>query len=112
LQGQKKAGVRITGDGKSDKLGVYPKPMFDFAERRAICLDGMKAYAVGLYGNDPRVVDSTWRTLFDDGAESPTEGETFTDAMGGAGVRNDDALDERPATPTRESREENRTRDG
>jgi len=48
--------------------------MFDFAERRTVCLDGMKkAYKVGLYGNDPKVIDETWRELFDDDAEGPTE---------------------------------------
>lgn len=84
---QKKAGVRIQGDGKEELEGVYPKPMFDFGERRTICLDGMKkAYKIGLYGNDPKVIDGTWRALFDDNAEGPTEGKTFEDAMGnGAG---------------------------
>ncbi|KAL3423609.1 DNA photolyase [Phlyctema vagabunda] len=79
---QKKAGVRIQGDGKSGDEGIYPKPMFDFSERRTICLDGMKkAYHVGLYGNNPKVIDGTWRTLFDDNAEGPTEGKSFEDAM-------------------------------
>jgi cryptochrome len=56
--------------------------MFDFAERRAICLEGMKkAYAVGLYGDDQRVIDGTWRALFPDGTEGPTEGQPFSDAM-------------------------------
>lgn len=82
VQGQRKAGVRIAGDGWADELGVYPKPMFDFAERRAICLEGMKkAYAVGLYGDDQKVIDGTWRALFPDGTERPTEGPTFSDAM-------------------------------
>ena len=80
---QKKAGVRIQGDGKEDLKGVYPKPMFDFAERRTVCLDAMKnAYRVGLYGNDPKAIDGTWRELFDDSAEGPTEGKSFEDAMG------------------------------
>ncbi len=80
---QKKAGVRIQGDGKEKEDGVYPKPMFDFNERRNICIDGMKkAYKVGLYGDDPKVIDGTWRKLFDDDAEGPTEGSTFEDAMG------------------------------
>jgi cryptochrome len=56
-------------------LIVYPKPMFDFPTQRDKCLAGMKnAYHVGLYGNDPKVLDGTWRTLFDDKAEGPTEG--------------------------------------
>lgn len=82
LQDQKKAGVRITGDGKDAEEGTYPKPMFDFNERRDICLEGMKvAYHVELHGNDEKVIDGTWRTLFDDAAEGPTEGKTFDDAM-------------------------------
>jgi cryptochrome len=82
VQDQRKAGARIAGDGKADGPGVYPKPMFDFAERRAICLEGMKkAYAVGLYGDDQRVIDGTWRALFPGCTEGPTEGQTFSDAM-------------------------------
>ncbi|KAK0129786.1 hypothetical protein ONS96_000338 [Cadophora gregata f. sp. sojae] len=85
---QKKAGVSVKGDGKVMEKGVYPKPMFDFAERRTICLDGMKnAYHVGLYGDHPKVVDGTWRSLFADGAEGPTEGKNFNDAMSGSGKK-------------------------
>jgi cryptochrome len=40
-----------------------------------------EAYKVGLYGDDPKVIDGTWRKLFDDAAEGPTEGNTFGDAM-------------------------------
>ena len=51
--------------------------MFDFPTRRDICLEGMKkAYDAGLYGNDPKVLDGSWRALFDDDAEGPTEGST------------------------------------
>ncbi|KAJ9637242.1 hypothetical protein H2199_007528 [Coniosporium tulheliwenetii] len=58
-----------------DQKRVYPKPMFEFAERRDVCLQAMKkAYDAGLYGNDPRVLDGSWRELFDDKAEGPTEG--------------------------------------
>jgi hypothetical protein len=28
-----------------------------------------------LYGNDPKVLDGSWRELFDDDAEGPTEGK-------------------------------------
>ncbi|TVY43495.1 (6-4)DNA photolyase [Lachnellula subtilissima] len=66
----RRAGVRIEGDGGSGEgegEGVYPQPMFDFAERRTICLEKMKkAYAVGLYGDDPRVLDGSWKYLFDE----------------------------------------------
>jgi cryptochrome len=76
---QKKAGIRIEGDGdlkEKDGLKSYPKPMFDFATQRDICLEGMKnAYHVGLYGNDPKVMDGSWKALFDDAAEGPTKGK-------------------------------------
>lgn len=94
IQDQKNAGVRIDGDGtetEKDGLKLYPKPMFDFNERRQICIDGMKnAYDVGLYGNHPSVLDGTWKQKFADNAEGPTKGtkggpgglETFEDADG------------------------------
>jgi cryptochrome len=78
---QKAWGCVIKGDGskteqKEGDYKVYPKPMFDFSEQREICIQGMKkAYAVGLYGNNPKVLDGTWRELFDDDAEGPTEGK-------------------------------------
>jgi cryptochrome len=81
---QKKASVRIDGDGsqqEKDGLKLYPKPMFDFNTQRDICLEGMKnAYHVGLYGNDSKVMDGSWKKLFDDAGEGPTSGE-----MGGPG---------------------------
>jgi cryptochrome len=69
LSDQKKAGVRITGDGMGEaEEGTYPKPMFDFAERRRVCLASMKkAYEVGLYGDDKRVLDGSWKELFEAG---------------------------------------------
>lgn len=77
------AGVNL-GDGE----GEYPKPMLDFNERRSICLDGMKnAYHVGLYGDNPKVDDGTWRTLFKDSAEGPTEGESFDEAYANGGQK-------------------------
>ena len=91
---QKKAGVRVEGDGtekEKDGLKLYPKPMFDFNAQREICIQGMKtAYAAGLYGNDERVLDGTWKKAFDDAGEGPTEGKeggpgglvTFDDADG------------------------------
>ncbi|KAG6018021.1 hypothetical protein E4U41_004078 [Claviceps citrina] len=69
VQDQKKAGVRVKGDGLTDvEEGTYPKPMFDFNERRNVCLAAMKtAYNVGLYGNDERVSNGSWRELFPGG---------------------------------------------
>ena len=76
---QKKWGCRVEGDGSEEgtkDLKKYPRPMFDFAERRQICMDAMKnAYAVGLHGKDKKVLDGSWRELFDDDAQGPTEGK-------------------------------------
>jgi len=70
-----KAGVRIQGDGSVKEEGVYPEPMFDFAERRTICLEKMKkAYAVGLYGDDLRVLDGSWRVLFEEASNEKEQG--------------------------------------
>ncbi|KAI9679760.1 MAG: hypothetical protein M1817_004774 [Caeruleum heppii] len=85
---QKKAGCLVKGDGTETEgeggMKLYPKPIFDFAERRKICLDGMKnAYHVNLYGDDPKVLDGTWRKLFPDDAEGPTEGTMAKDAFNG-----------------------------
>lgn len=86
---QKKWGCRIEGDGKDADGKTYPKPMLDFPERRDICLNSMKnAYHLGLYGNDPKVLDGTWRKLFDDQAEGPTQGK---EGPPGAMVKHKDA---------------------
>jgi cryptochrome len=70
----KKAGVRIVGDGTDQEEGTYPEPMFDFAERRAICIEEMKkAYKVGLYGDDPRVLDGSWKGLFENTPSEETK---------------------------------------
>ncbi|ENI09520.1 hypothetical protein COCC4DRAFT_78608 [Bipolaris maydis ATCC 48331] len=90
---QKKWGCLIKGDGTAgsgadDGLQTYPKPMFDFPTRRDICLKGMKnAYRVNLYGNSPQVLNGSWRKLFDDDAEGPTEG---TKGPPGAMVEHED----------------------
>jgi cryptochrome len=75
----KKAGIKLGAEGK----GGYPRPMFDFAERRAICLEGMKnAYHVGLYGNNPKVEDGSWRHLFS-GAEGSMDEKGLKEAISG-----------------------------
>ncbi|KAL9126672.1 MAG: hypothetical protein Q9217_004316 [Psora testacea] len=91
---QKKAGCWITGDGQvreeeggggggggeGDMMQIYPKPMFDFNQRRSICIEAMKnAYHVNLYGDNPKVLNGTWRELFADSAEGPTEGKSNYD---------------------------------
>lgn len=84
IQDQKKAGVLIKGDGsetEAEGFKLYPKPIFDFSKQRDICLNGMKqAYQVKMYGNDPKVMDGTWKTAFPDNAEGPTKGD-----LGGPG---------------------------
>lgn len=61
----KRAGVKLRSDWNDDTEGTYPKPMFDFNERRNICMENMKrAYKAGLYGDNPKVIDGTWESLF------------------------------------------------
>jgi cryptochrome len=66
---QKKWGCLIKGDGsESDegKLKLYPKPMFDFNDRRQFCIDAIKnAYKMNLHGDDPKVLDGSWKEIFD-----------------------------------------------
>lgn len=55
-----------------EKMATYPKQMFDFDERRKICIDELKhAYDVKMYGDDKRVMNGEWRTIF--GYPSPSE---------------------------------------
>lgn len=65
---QKKWKCLIRGDGsakEADGLQVYPKPMFDFNERRQICIDKIKhAYSVGLHGADEKVMNGEWKKVF------------------------------------------------
>lgn len=76
---QKKWNCRVTGDGSDSKSGdgqTYPKPMFDFDQRRQICLDSMKnAYDVGLHGADEAVMNGSWKKKFpmDEGKEKPNK---------------------------------------
>lgn len=70
----KKAGVKLVefpGVGEEMGEGTYPKPMFDFGERRTICIASLKkAYSVGLHGNDKKVLDGSWRELFEGGGDN------------------------------------------
>ncbi|KAK5995718.1 Cryptochrome-2 [Cladobotryum mycophilum] len=81
LQDQRMAGVRITGDGLThQEKGTYPKPMFDFNERRGICMSAMKkAYEVGLFGNNEKVLDGSWRELFPSPGQAEVMGEYESD---------------------------------
>lgn len=100
---QKKAGCVIKGDhhdatydfyktfnvngakyGNEEKGAAmqhrYPKPMFDFPTQREICISGLKnAYHIGLYGDDPKVLDGSWKQLFEDSAEGPTKNGDLKD---------------------------------
>ncbi|KAI1156050.1 DNA photolyase [Nemania diffusa] len=72
-----KAGVRVEGNGLGDsqKKGVYPQAMFDFPERRSVCLSAMKrAFSIGLHGNDEAVKNGTWKELFEKAGETEMEG--------------------------------------
>lgn len=70
ISDQKQWRCRVTGTGMipeqtEDCMSVYPKPMFDFDERRAICLDKMRrAYEVGIHGDDTRLREGSWRDSF------------------------------------------------
>ncbi|OQV03181.1 hypothetical protein CLAIMM_08259 [Cladophialophora immunda] len=66
---QKSWGCLIRGDGSGEtedgEYQLYPKPVFDFNERRQVCLDRMKqAYDVGLFGDDERVINGEWKKMF------------------------------------------------
>lgn len=66
---QKKWGCIVKGDGtesNSDGKDVYPKPMFDFNERRQFCIDKIsKAYQTKMYGDSSTVLNRQWKTTFD-----------------------------------------------
>lgn len=81
VQDQKRAGVRITGNGLTNQeKGTYPKPMFDFNERRQVCISAMKtAYGVGLHGNDKKVLDGSWRESFPSPGEEEVMGNYESD---------------------------------
>jgi deoxyribodipyrimidine photolyase len=75
---QKNWGCLIQGDGNevavaAASMKTYPKPMFDFTERREICIQSIKrAYKINLYGADPMVQNGTWKQLF--GVEDSNQG--------------------------------------
>ncbi|KAI1384669.1 Cryptochrome/photolyase FAD-binding domain-containing protein [Hypoxylon trugodes] len=79
-----KAKVKIEGDGLYEKKeGTYPTPMFDFAERKSVCMSAMKrAYSIGLYGDDERVKNGTWKELFEKAGETEMEGIEGSDDDG------------------------------
>ena len=75
---QRRWGCLIRGDGTVTEEGewkVYPKPMFDFDDRRKACIDAMKtAYHVNLHGDDPKVLDGSWKEIFGYRIEGETNG--------------------------------------
>jgi cryptochrome len=51
--------------------------MFDFDQRRQVCLDSMKnAYDVGLHGADKEVMNGSWRERFDMDEKPPKRQKT------------------------------------
>jgi cryptochrome len=66
---QKRWGCLIKGDGTENNKGStqqYPKPMFDFNERRQFCIDKIKAaYDKKLYGDNEKVMNGKWKAIFD-----------------------------------------------
>lgn len=84
----KKAGVKLVefpGVGNKMDEGTYPKPMFDFGERRSICIASLKkAYEVGLHGNDKKALDGGFRALFEGGGENEEMMGPVDDADDGA----------------------------
>ncbi|KAK5937382.1 hypothetical protein PMZ80_010389 [Knufia obscura] len=79
---QKSWGCQITGDGTETgtaEMAKYPKPMFDFNEKRQFCLDKMKeAYDAHMYGDDKRVMSGEWKKIF-----NYVDGKTIKDETGG-----------------------------
>lgn len=89
--------------------------MFDFNTRRDVCIQGMKtAYHVGMYGNDPKVLDGTWKAAFDDSAEGPTAGtqggpgglDSWEDADGTEEDHRQHDNDQHAAPPSRSHKRE------
>ncbi|KAJ9449744.1 (6-4)DNA photolyase [Diplonema papillatum] len=70
---QKKAKVSVVAYsdlGGASAGNNYPEPVFDFEQRKQVCLAAMKqAYDVGLRGDDERVVNGKWAQLFPGGSE-------------------------------------------
>ena len=100
IQDQKKAGVRVTGDGLGSSLSsggeqgmaTYPKPMFDFSTRRDTCMAAMKTgYEVGLYGDDERILAGSWRELFPSANGAEMQGKFESEDGGKAYEEDQDA---------------------
>jgi cryptochrome len=97
LSDQKAAKVRITGSHSCADEGIYPKPMFDFNERRKVCIDGLKlAYHNGLHGNDQSVIDGSWRRMFGTVGEHEAESGGQTDEGASSRAIDPDTLPAKP----------------
>jgi cryptochrome len=97
----KKAGVKLVEspgvDGEMAE-GTYPKPMFDFGERRTICMASLKkAYSVGLRGDDKRVLDGSWRELFEGGGDDEEVMGDTDQSDDGRDADNGDADNKKPS---------------
>lgn len=91
VQDVRKAGVVLVeypGVDKEMEEGTYPKPMFDFGERRKICIASLKkAYEVGLRGNDKKALDGSFKKLFGGGENEEMQGH-IDDSDDGADADN------------------------
>lgn len=59
---------------------TYPKPLFDFSERRKVCINAMKTeYEVEFPGDDAEDLDRSWRDLFPSGEDAEMQGELSSD---------------------------------
>lgn len=77
-----KAGANSTASASATKIKTYPKPLFDFSQRREICIQSMKrAYKINLYGAHPDAQNGTWTQLFDDPSGAGA-GAIGTDPLG------------------------------
>lgn len=97
---QRKYGCTIKGDGTETEDGgtpLYPKPMFDFNERREFCIDKIKAaYNMKVYGDDESVLSGRWKSMFkfdDTGAKQKDEMDGYINGVQGS-KRSRDAEDE------------------
>lgn len=119
---QKSWGCQISGDGTESgtkEMAKYPKPMFEFSEKRQECLDRMKeAYDAHLFGDDKKVMSGEWKKMFkyqDGRTKDESAGEILSSKKRKAGSEDHvdaygtdadigDATDEEPPLKARKGR--------
>ena len=64
----------------TEEMKTYPKPMFDFSERREFCIKELKhAYDVGLHGDSEDVLSGKWKEIFGFEVEVEVDGDGHGD---------------------------------